>query len=70
MLQNRRSVFLFICSIVLIQALYYIVTLQIKKTDGQIFHSLDSSLSLSTYNQLSDKTIQTKRNTTLVQVKY
>lgn len=32
MFQNRRTVFLFVCSIVLIQALYYIATLQIKKT--------------------------------------
>lgn len=32
MFQNRRTVFLFVCSIVLIQALYYITTLQIKKT--------------------------------------
>lgn len=68
MFQNRRSVFLFICSIVFIQALYYIVTLQIKKNNEHIIHSAFSSLSLLIYNQSSDKFNRIQNNRTSVQI--
>jgi len=55
MLQNRRSVFLFVCSIVFVQALYYIVTLQTKKTDSNYINVSLISISALIYNQSSDK---------------
>jgi len=56
MFLNRHTVFLFVCSIVFIQAIYYIVTLQIKKNDPNLF---DSSKLI--YNQSSDKRITSVR---------
>jgi hypothetical protein len=56
MFQNRHTVFLFVCSIVFIQAIYYIVTLQIKKNDPNLF---DSSKLI--YNQSSDKRLTSVR---------
>jgi hypothetical protein len=53
MFQNRRTVFLFICSLVFVQALYYIVTLQIKKNQPTIINP--PSLASITYNQSSDR---------------
>ena len=50
MFQNRHTVFLFVCSIVFIQAIYYIITLQIKRNDPTIFGSPNLI-----YNQTSDK---------------
>ncbi|CAF1419623.1 unnamed protein product [Adineta ricciae] len=44
MFYNRRTVFLFICSIVFFQALYYIITLQLKKNQ-----------TISPYDLTSDK---------------
>ncbi len=55
MFQSRRRVFLFVCSIVFIQALYYIVTLQIKKNDSDLIDSWRISILQLTYNQSSDK---------------
>lgn len=52
MFQNRRAVFLFVCSIVSIQALYYIVTLQIKKTQSTVIKT--SVISPSNSNISSD----------------
>jgi hypothetical protein len=49
MLQNRRRVFLFVCLIVFVQALYYVVTLQINRTQPN--HSDPTSL---VYNRSSD----------------
>ncbi len=54
MFHNRRNVFLFVCSIVFVQAIYYIVTLQIKKDSNIINYSL-ISISALIYNQSSDK---------------
>ena len=72
MFQNRRTIFLFICSIVLVQALYYIVTLQIRKNDRDSIQSL----SVLIYNQSSDRQISSVQisnknlsNTNFVQVR-
>jgi hypothetical protein len=55
MLQNRRTVFLFVCSIVFVQALYYIVTLQTKKNNSNFINVSLISISTLIYNQSSDK---------------
>ncbi|CAF4277846.1 unnamed protein product [Rotaria sp. Silwood2] len=54
MFQNRRTVFLFVCSIVFVQALYYIVTLQIKKSQPPIIKTASILIPTSFYNQSSD----------------
>ena len=44
MFQNRRRVLLFVCSLVLLQALLYIVTLQTKKINPNVFAFLGASI--------------------------
>lgn len=72
MFQNRQSVFLFVCSIVFVQALYYIITLQIKKNDSNFINTSIQSISYLIYNQSSDiQTSLKEQNTTrtnLIQV--
>ncbi|CAF1151412.1 unnamed protein product [Rotaria sordida] len=63
MFQNRRTVFLFICSIVFVQALYYIATLQIKKSQPPIIHTSSILISTSLYNKSSDKHLPSVRQT-------
>jgi hypothetical protein len=65
MFQNRRTVFLFVCTIVFIQALYYIVTLQIKKNDPNFISPSLLSISTLIYNQSSDKNTSTVQQTKL-----
>lgn len=55
MFQNRRTIFLFVCSIVFIQALYYIVTLQIKTQQQTIIESSSLLISTAIQNQSSDR---------------
>ncbi|CAF1433141.1 unnamed protein product [Rotaria sp. Silwood1] len=53
MFQNRRTVFLFVCSIVFVQALYYIITLQIKKNHAPIINTASILIQTSFYNNHS-----------------
>ncbi len=71
MLQTRRSVFLFVCSIVFVQALYYIVTLQTKKSDSNFINVSLISISTLIYNQSSDKqtSYSNKTKSSAVQVR-
>lgn len=55
MFQNRRTVFLFVCSIVFVQALYYIATLQIKKNETPIVKSTSIAIGTTYSNQSSDR---------------
>ena len=67
MFQNRRRVFLFVCLIVLLQALYYIVTLQIHST--QPILSNGPSLTSLVYNRSSDNAsaiVEHSQSTTIV----
>ncbi|CAF1176776.1 unnamed protein product [Rotaria sordida] len=50
MFQNRRNILLFICSIVFVQALYYIVTLQVKHNQTRLINFP----SIISYEQGSD----------------
>ncbi|UJR14772.1 hypothetical protein I4U23_001760 [Adineta vaga] len=73
MFHNRRTVFLFICSIVFLQALYYIITLQIKKNQTISSYELTSDIGkISVHNStilqeekqsspISSTSIQTKQ---------
>ncbi|CAF0740355.1 unnamed protein product [Adineta steineri] len=58
MFQNRRTIFLFLCSIAFVQALYYIITLQIKRNQTII----NSGLAIS-YEYSSDITKTSVQNT-------
>ena len=66
MFQNRRRIFLFVCLVVLIQALYYIITLQIKNNSTgpvSVTKNLHPSISL---NLTSQKTNSSQTNTVSV----
>jgi hypothetical protein len=65
MFQNRRTIFLFICSIVFVQALYYAITLQIKK--DQTLISSPPILSDDQSSDIEKTSIQNSTNTTLSQ---
>ncbi|CAF3737922.1 unnamed protein product [Rotaria socialis] len=54
MFQNRRTVFLFVCSLVFVQALYYIATLKIKRIEPTIVNPTSLLISTSIYNKSSD----------------
>ncbi|UJR31974.1 hypothetical protein I4U23_019447 [Adineta vaga] len=54
MCSKRRTIFLCVCSVVFFQALYYIVTLQIKQTQITLEESSISLITINLQNQSSD----------------
>jgi hypothetical protein len=59
MFHNRRTVFLFTCLIVFLQALYYIITFQINQHPATFIDRIDSLL----YEQSSDISVPNTSNT-------